>query len=126
MHCETCNTVYFERFSVVLRHFPKAFCAKPLLVTKSSFLRKCASTLVFGFFNISKTNRINDDTQYPCGTYVNFDIQFKRKKAIIHFFLGTKRKEQETYYTYFLRYTTQGFFKVRHHMKIYSVSKEYI
>ena len=34
------TAVYFERFSVVLGHFPKAFCAKHLLVTKESFLRK--------------------------------------------------------------------------------------
>ena len=39
-HNHSCTTVYFERFSVVLGHFIKASCAKNLLVTKASFLRK--------------------------------------------------------------------------------------
>ena len=34
------TAVYFQRFSVVLGHSPKAFCAKPLLVTKTSFFSK--------------------------------------------------------------------------------------
>ena len=34
------TTGYFERFPVVLGHFLKASCAKHLLVTKASFLRK--------------------------------------------------------------------------------------
>ena len=76
MYCESYNPVYFERFSVVLGYFPKASCAKHLLVTKSSFLRKWALTLVFEIFNISETSRIKD-----------------RKKSIIHFFLGTKCRE---------------------------------
>ena len=33
------TAVYVKRFSVVLRHFQKASCAKHLLVTKASFLR---------------------------------------------------------------------------------------
>ena len=32
------TTVYFERFSIVLGHFPKAPCAKHLFVTKANFL----------------------------------------------------------------------------------------
>ena len=40
MYCESCNAVYFERFSVVLGHFPKASWAKHLMAIKSSFLRK--------------------------------------------------------------------------------------
>ena len=34
------TVVYFERFSVVLGYFPKASCAKHLLVTKGSFFNK--------------------------------------------------------------------------------------
>ena len=34
------TAMYFERFSVALGNFLKALCAKHLLVTKASFLRK--------------------------------------------------------------------------------------
>ena len=49
--------MHFERFSVFLRHSRETFCAKQLLVTKSSSLRKRASVLAFGNFSISKTNK---------------------------------------------------------------------
>ena len=93
MFYESCNAAYFQRFSVVLGHFPKASCAKHLLVTKSSFLRKWASTLVLGIFNIPQTNRIKDNTVTFRYIFINFDRKFNRKKPIIYFFLGTKRRE---------------------------------
>ena len=96
MYCESYYAVYFERYSVVLGHFPKASCAKHLLVTISSFLRKYTSTLVFGIFNISKTNRIT--TQYPYGTYLQILTEkitekshnSQRKATFLNYYEGFK------------------------------------
>ena len=79
MYCENCNAVCFERFSVVLGHFPKASCAKHLLLTKSIFLRKWASILVFGIFNFSETNRIKDNRISIRYISINFDRKFNKK-----------------------------------------------
>ena len=80
-YCENCNAVCFERFSLVLGHFPKASCTKYLLVIKSGFLRKLVSTLVYGIFNISETNRIKDNTVSLRYISINFDRKFNRKKS---------------------------------------------
>ena len=39
-HNYSCTTVYFERITVLLGHFPEASCARHLLVTRASFQRK--------------------------------------------------------------------------------------
>ena len=69
MYCESCNAVYFERFSVVLGHFPKASSAKHLLVTKSSFLRNDPQ---LWSLELSTSQKITGSrtTQYPYGTYL--------------------------------------------------------
>ena len=81
-------------FSTVLRHFPKASCAKHLLVTKTSFLRKWASTLALGIFSISETTIIKDSTVSIRYISIDFDRKINRKISI----------------PYFLRYATQDFF----------------
>ena len=55
--------LYFERFSIVLGHFPKASCAKYLLVAKATFLRKWASTLALRIFSIFDANKIKGNTE---------------------------------------------------------------
>ena len=62
--------VYFERFSVVLGHIPNASCCKQLLVTKTSFLRKLASTLALYYFSPSQKLTESRATRYPYGTYL--------------------------------------------------------
>ena len=89
--------MYFERFSVVLGHFPKGSCAKNLLVTNARFLRKKASTLTLGIFSTSEINRIKNNAVSIRYIYIDFDRKSNGKKLAIHFFLGTKRRERETY-----------------------------
>ena len=64
------TVVHFERFSVVLGHFPNASCCKQLLVTKASFLRKLASTLALCYFSTSQKLTESRTTRYPYGTYL--------------------------------------------------------
>ena len=94
MYCESCNAVNFERFSVVLGHFSKASRVKHLLVTKLSFLRKWASTLIFGIFNTSETKRIKDNTASIRYISINFDRRFNRKKG--HNSLFLREQTQKT------------------------------
>ena len=75
------TAVYFERFSVVLGHSPKACCPKHLIVEKGRFLSKWASNLVLGVFSISEVNRIKDDTVSIRYIPINFDRKFNRKKC---------------------------------------------
>ena len=89
--------VYFERCYIVNEHFRKPPCAKYLLVTRASFLRKWTSTLALGVFSISKTNKIKNNTVSTRYISRHFDRKFNRKKVIIHFFLETKRRERQTY-----------------------------
>ena len=71
--------VYFERFSVVLRHFLKVPCVEHLLVTKATFLRKWASTLALGIFSIPETNKIKNNTVFIQYVSINFDWKFTKK-----------------------------------------------
>ena len=96
------TSVYFERFSAVLGRFPKWSCAKHLLFTKVNFLKKWASTLALGIFSISETYKIKDNRVSIRYISVRFDRKFNRKKVIIHFFSGTKRRERETYQRHFM------------------------
>ena len=72
MYCESCNAVYFERFSVVLGHFLKASYAKHLLVTKSSFLRRRAFENELWSLEFSTSQKLTESstTQYPYGTHL--------------------------------------------------------
>ena len=95
------TAMYFQKFSVVFGHFPKASCGKHFLVTKASFLRKLASNSVFGIISISETNKIKDNTVSIRYISINFGRKIKSKKVIIYLFGGTKHREQETYQTHF-------------------------
>ena len=90
------TAVCFQRFSVVLGHFPKASCAKHVLVTKASFFRKLASTLAFGIFNISETNRVKDMAVSIQYISINFDIKFHRKKKHNSLFLRDQTQRTRT------------------------------
>ena len=69
MSCESCDALYFERFSVDLGHFLKASCAKHLLVTKSSFLKNEPQLWSLKFSTSQKLTE-SRTTQYPCGRYL--------------------------------------------------------
>ena len=86
--------VYFERISVVLGHFPKISCVRHLSVTKTSFLRKWASTLALGIVSISETNRIKGNTESIRYISINFVKRFSRKKN--HNLLFLRDQTQKT------------------------------
>ena len=87
------TVVYFERFCVVC---PWTFSENILCQTfvgYKSFLKFQPSYLEF-----SASQKPTESRTVPI-RYISiiFDRKFNRKKVIIHFFLGTKGRELETY-----------------------------
>ena len=83
-------------FFVVLRHSPKASCAKHWLVTKRNFFKKWASTLALGIFSISETNRFKDSTVSIRYISIIFDRKFNTKKPYSLFLSNQTQKMRNT------------------------------
>ena len=80
------SAVYFETFSAVLGHFPKASCSKHLLVTKLSFLRNEPQLLSFDFSTSQKLKNLrlnNLKTRTTKNAKISYCLLFALKRSYI-------------------------------------------
>ena len=66
--------MYFEKFSVVLGHFPKTYCAKHLLGTKATKASSLQNEPQLWLLEFSASHKLTESrtARYRCGTYLQF------------------------------------------------------